>query len=923
MRPLKLTMSAFGPYAGQVQLDLDRLGDSGLYLICGDTGAGKTTIFDAITYALYGEASGETRKSNMFRSHYAKPETPTFVELLFLCRGQEYRIRRNPAYQRPKQRGEGVTTATADAELEFPDGNVLTKAGEVTREVEELLGIDKGQFVQIAMIAQGDFQRLLTAETKDRQEIFRKLFGTEKYQRLQERLGAEKRALEGSYRALRQGIDQYLDQISFQEDSPHAFDVQAAKEGRLPTGEVIALLDKLLAAGRDSLTKRSEQEQTLAKQIAALNQRIGEGKRLEEGRKELRLKQTALETLLPRLEEAKKNRQVAKERLPERTELFEKAVKLKAELSDYDDLEAHRTRHEKLTRKVGAAKAEIEEAEKAIGGRQQELLGLKQEQEALSDRGAKLEKAKAELEKLQGLMETLSALQGELRALEQTEQAWEAAKEKYLALQKSADDAKALAGRKSRAFLDAQAGILAKELQPGLPCPVCGALEHPSPAAVAEEVPSQDEVERLQRQADQAQENAQEASKRAGDLKAKAESGRESLLKQAQKIIASVTVETLAENIAQETAALAERFAEIERSKKDAERGVARLEELKQRVPGAEAALKQEETRLQQGKTDLSALEQEEKLLAQQISELRAGLAYPGKPEAEAAVAAWEKTVKEIDAKNAEAETTLQEAEDRQKETMASIDTLQKQLEGSDAIDLSALEVEKAAFEEEQRQAQKQIGVLNSQIGWNDGLRKKLAESSGELSVLEKRLTWLGALSDTANGTLSGQQKLMLETFVQATYFDRVLHKSNLRLMAMSRGQYELRRHDEPADLRSQTGLDLDVVDHYNGSKRSVKTLSGGETFLASLSLALGLADEIQSSAKGGGVQLDTMFVDEGFGSLDDDALRQALDVLSSLSEGHRLVGIISHVSELKEKIDRQIVVKKHRNEGSQATIVC
>ena len=923
MRPLKLTMSAFGPYAGQVVLDLDKLGDSGLYLICGDTGAGKTTIFDAITFALYGEASGETRRSNMFRSNYAKPEIPTFVELTFLCRGQKYRIRRNPAYQRPKQRGEGVTTAAADAELEFPNGRVLSKPGEVTREVEELLGIDKGQFVQIAMIAQGEFQRLLTAETKDRQEIFRKLFNTEKFQDLQERLGVEKRGLESGYRALRQGIDQYLDQISCREDSPHAKDVQAAKEGKLPAEEVIALLDTLLAADQKELSELTETEQKLAGQIAELHQRAGEGKRLEESKKELCLKQEELKTLLPRLEAAKDSHQSAKERLPERNELFEKAIKLEAELPDYDELEARRARQAELVKKIEAGKAEIEESEHEIGGRQKELLALKQEQEVLSDCGVKLEKAKAELEKLKDAEDALNALQSDLNALELTERAWETAKEEYLVLQQAADAAKELANQKSRAFLDAQAGILAKDLRPGLPCPVCGSPEHPDPASVTDEVPGQEDVERLQTQAEQAQEKAQAASKQAGGLKAKAESGREALLKQARKLAADVTPETLAEQIARETAALAEQIAEAACKKEDAAQGAARLEELKQRIPDAEDTLKQEESRLQQAKNEISALEQEEKLVTQQIAELRAGLAYPGKREAEQAAANWKKAVEEIDGRIQETEQLLQQAEARQRELAASIDTLQKQLDGTEQIDLNALETETAAFEEEQRQAQKQIGALNSQIGWNGGLRKKLAESSGKLTALEARLIWLSALSDTANGSLSGRQKLMLETFVQAAYFDRVLQKANLRLMAMSRGQYELRRHEEAADLRSQMGLELDVVDHYNGSKRSVRTLSGGETFLASLSLALGLADEIQSSAKGGGVQLDTMFVDEGFGSLDDEALRQALDVLSGLSEGHRLVGIISHVSELKEKIDRQIVVKKHRNEGSQALIIC
>ena len=922
MRPLKLTMSAFGPYAGEVTLELGRLGDSGLYLICGDTGAGKTTIFDAITYALYGKASGEIRDANMFRSQYAKPETPTFVELSFLCRGKEYRVRRSPAYQRPKQRGEGFTTVSSSAELERPDGSLVTKETEVTREVEELLGIDKGQFVQTTMIAQGEFRKLLTADTKERQKIFRTLFGTEKFLDLQDRLSEKKSALKSSRDSLRQEIDKEIQGISCEEDSTHFPEVQAAKEGLLPAEECLSLLDVLLEEDENARQEAEQEEKKLSEQIDVLQQKIGAGRELEKSQKELAVQQKEWEDLLPRIAEAKAERETSRARAPESRELREKAVKLEQELSRYDELNEKLNSRNQVSRAVEEKKEEIEESTDKIEEKRQELEALKEEREDLSDCGVKLEKAKSALEQLKRAGEALNDLKNDWNALEKAEQAQAEAARIYLVLREKAEQAVSLADRKNRAFLDAQAGILAKGLLPGQPCPVCGSTEHPHPAAVAEEVPDQQEVEELQRKAEAAESEARTASEKAGSLKAAADNRKETLLKNAVKIIPGVTEETLPERLLRETESQRAEFAQAERQREEAERQVDRWEEVKGLIPVLEGELKQREEILHQTKTVISALEQEEKSVTARIEELRKGLAYPGKREAEQAIASWNETAGEIDAREQETEERLRQVLQRQTGLAGSIEVLKKQLTGKEQADLAALEEENSSLQEKKLTAQKRRSLLNVRLFQYDDLRKKLGENMEALRALDRRLTWLGALSDTANGNLTGQQRLMLETFVQAAYFDRVLDKANIRLLKMSDRQYELRRREENG-LRGKTGLDLDVLDHYSGTRREVKTLSGGELFKASLSLALGLADEIQSSLKGGGVQLDTLFVDEGFGSLDDDSRRLAMQVLSSLSEGRRLVGIISHVAELKEEIDRQIVVKKNRTGGSTATVVC
>lgn len=922
MRPIKLTMSAFGPYAGQETLELDKLGQSGLYLICGDTGAGKTTIFDAITFALYGEASGGVRVSDMFRSNYAKPETPTYVELVFSCQGEEYRIRRSPTYRRPKQRGVGTAESKAEAALECPNGTIISKTKEVTRAVEELLGIDRNQFVQIAMIAQGEFQRLLTVDTRDRREIFRKLFNTTNYQQLQERLGEEKRALAEECKSLRHGVDQHIGEISCAEESARWPDVEAARAGTMPVGQVMELLEALIKDDNASAETLVKQQQELSDQISALDQKIGQVQELETCKKDLAKAQETLKETGPLLERAEKAHQSARDRKGERDELQAKVITLKDALPRYSKLDELQSENSKAQSDLEEKQEENEQKKHEIDQLQNDIKTMKSEQESLADSGVDVERLNAEAEKLQETSRQLNDLKAALTDLERLQTRWDKAKKEYQSLQEKAEAAERIWQQKNRAFLDAQAGFLAQSLQPGQPCPVCGALEHPCPATSATEAPDRDEVERLQELADQAQKEAQKASEEAGNLKTKWETQEESLINHAQKLLAEIEQATLAERMEQEISAQNERANQIQIALKTAEEGKVRLEQLKKTLPQQEEKLRQLQEVFQTNEKDISAFNKKKELLTKQLEELAKGLPYPSKQEADTAISVWEKTIGEIDKQVEETANTLQTTQEQQKAAQTTIKTLLQRLDGKEDMDGNALLEQRTALSDQQTEVQKWQQALATQIKQNSDILRKLSQKSDELAEYEAKLMWLGNLADTANGSLSGQQKLMLETFVQAAYFDRVLSKANLRLMVMSGGQYELRRHQEATDLRSQTGLDLDVIDHYNGSLRSVRTLSGGESFKASLSLALGLADEIQSSAKGGGVQLDTMFVDEGFGSLDDNSLQQALQVLNSLSEGRRLVGIISHVSELKEKIERQIVVKKSRGEGSRTTLI-
>lgn len=923
MRPIKLTMSAFGPYANQTVLDLDKLGENGLYLICGDTGAGKTTIFDAIAFALYGAASGEVREdSRMFRSSYATSETPTRVELTFLCRGKEYTVRRSPAYQRPKQRGDGFTESLAEAELICPDGRIITKTKEVTQAVEELLGIDRKQFSQIAMIAQGEFQKLLTTETQNRREIFRKLFQTDNYQKLQDRLNEARKSLENDCKGLENSRKQYIDGINCTEEDVHWPEVETAKAGTMPVGQIVTLLETMIDEAEKSSADLAGKADHLNDEIGRINQQIGEGKSIKNNRKKLAKEQQTQLDLVPELEKVEQAFREANSRLDEKEDLNTKTIQLEQILPQYAKLDELRRQQKQADDEKESNQCEYEQLSLYISDKRDTLDEAKKEQESLESAEVEKERAEGKNKTLQQVSEALKNLKDALAELEKLKEQHERAVQKYGPLRDEAEKAEVLWQQKNRNFLDAQAGILAQTLQEGQPCPVCGSLEHPHPTVVATEVPDREEVERLRKRASKASQDASEASETAGNLKAKLEAEEKAFTQQAEKFLPEIDWATLPERIEHEIAEQGEKTALAQEELKKAEGKAARFAELKELIPAQETDLEKKEEEVGKIRVAIESFKTEAEGLSRQIQDMEKGLDYPDEQTAKAKLEQWNKTMGEIDAQIQDAADKRDKVLEKQQATQAAINALVEQLQDKPEIDVAALENELDELNIKQKGLREQQEALSHQKKQNADILQHLNQLNGELASKEAMRVWLGSLADTANGTLTGQQKLMLETFVQAVYFDRVLNKANLRLMSMSGGQYELRRHVEVTDLRSQAGLDLDVIDHYNGSLRSVKTLSGGESFKASLSLALGLADEIQSSIKGGGVQLDTMFVDEGFGSLDSDSLQQALQVLNGLSEGHRLVGIISHVSDLKDKIDKRIVVKKNRDQGSQAVIV-
>ena len=560
------------------------------------------------------------------------------MELVFEYRGQEYTVKRNPEYTRQKERGTGTTTEKQNAELTLPDGSVITKQRDVDAKIQVILGLNREQFSQIAMIAQGDFQKLLTAKTKDRIDIFRKLFKTEVFDKLQRSLQAQVKAFEGDYAQAHKQIIEYARDIKADVDCEQADLVESARQGALPHDEILRLLESLIAT-------EIEKEKEVTEQITLIGKEENE-----------------------------------------------------------------------LHGQVDAIKIQID--------------------------------------------------------------------------------------------------ILAK-----------------------------------------------------------------------QKIRKAALEDTI--------------------------------------IPGKQGELGKASEAVSASEKELQDLNRQLAVEQERIDSLQKQLTFSSKEEAAEELKRIREKVISIENQIESAEKALNESKVKEAELSGTIKALAERLSGAEEADLKALEEENTELNARKEARNRELQRVQVARSVNESLHQKIGSTIAKLGDLQGKLTWMKSLSDTANGKLVGKDNILLETYVQMTYFDRIISRANVHLSRMSSGKYDLKRHiptSEDKTGNAQIGLDLDVVDHYNGSERSVKTLSGGETFIASLSLALGLSEEIQASA--GGIQLDTMFVDEGFGSLDEDTLNQAMSALTSLSDGHRLIGIISHVAELKSRIEKQIIVKKERSGGSSATIV-
>ena len=919
MRPLKLTISGFGPYASTQELDFSRLGTGGLYLITGDTGAGKTTIFDAITYALFGEASGDSRDASMLRSKYAAPDTPTYVELTFDYGGKSYQVKRSPEYTRAKTRGTGNTKQAATAELIYPDGNVVTKLKEVNTAIRDIIGLTRAQFSQIAMISQGDFRKLLQAGTEERQKIFRDIFRTKFYDLLQSKLKENVLAVGREKDEISRSIGQYMRSVTCKEDSVYSPDAEKARAGQLPMAGFQKVLEAILEEDADTQKQLDSDLDAVEKELDAVKEQLTKAEACQKAKTELFGKQEQERALSTQLQEAKGAKDAAKDTEPQQRELTNRLAQWELLLPKYDDLNT-------LEAKLTTAKKDLADAMRKRETAQALQAQLNVEIQSLKEEHSQLSSAEAQKERLSNQLGNASDRKEKFTKLLSEIKDFNAEQEKLNELQQAFQAALATSSRflqvyndKNTAFLREQAGMMASNLEEGKPCPVCGSIHHPVLAALSQDAPSEADVKHAKKKYEDADKETQLASQKASKQNGTVETAREALLKTISDLLPGTSLEEASAAAEKNANALQEEIDGLKKELAEMGKSIQRKQELDTQIPGKEKKYQEAANDYTDADTEIKVLSGSIDTLETRIAELRSELPFPDKAAAKAQQEADREQLDKLKQAQAEANEKYSASDKELTVVQSAITQLSQRLADQPEWDTEALNEQKEALTLRKTELRNAQGNVSYRITANTGARDHIAAQASTLADLEQQYAWMKALSDTANGDVSGKQKIKLETYIQGAYFDQILMRANIRLQKMSGGQYDLKRRDTVDGYKSQSGLELDIVDHINASERSVNTLSGGESFLASLALALGLSDEVQMST---GIRLDTLFVDEGFGSLDPEALNKAYNTLASLTEGNRLVGIISHVAELKERIDRQIVVSKKPSGGSTAEII-
>lgn len=1036
MKPTKLIISAFGPYANEVEIDFSQLGGKGLFLITGNTGAGKTTIFDAICFALYGKASGPNRTGEMMRSQFAPSDIPTFVKLTFTHASKEYTITRNPEYQRPKKRGTGTTTQTADASLDLPTGKVVTGMNEVSDYVKTILGLDCNQFKQIAMIAQGDFLKLLLAGSDERGDIFRKIFNTSIYQNLQEKLRRMTKQKEEERTHTLFMLDKGVNDIIPNENSADEWNILKASY-EYKADEIIEFLTTLVTSQQAKLTQLEQKKTKLQQQHlqAQKNLEIAENnnRQLDEYKKaqnelknllalkdskkaqsertafakqlqkklvpefteydkikaeyrsacgELESKKQAIENCKQQHTKAQLAVTQSKQQEPKKEACKEQAVKLTQQQESYDKLDTLNNEITLLTSDVEKLKNNLTDLNKAKDDCTVKLKKTTEYIEQNANASALCEQAKAELTANQKKKDDIQRLSKLFDAKNENRRKW---RDQYKKLEQQdkicTTTAKDYENAESKFYM-AQAGMLAQKLEDGKRCPVCGSIVHPFPAQQEPDVLTKEELDELKSKLENYRTERSNLSSDIGVLNSEFNTINENIEDYSQQLnIKAIDLPDLPKMLLQCNnieSQLNSKIAQLENT-------LVLLEKAKKQQKTAEEKLTTVTTQLQSAEVEKGRLEASLSEKTKQYSQLKAQLQYSSKAELLAKVKALkdeaDKIEKEIETSKSTLETVIKTLSALEGEysqlTIKCRQSHEKAIAQAERIQLVMKELGLANREDYENKKMTEPEIAESEKDL-ESYKQNLAKAESRTAVYEKSLkgieyadiiklkadceeintlckniekvyltnhtqlknnqtnvknitqayktlekqteicVMLKNLSDTANGSLIGKEKIAFEQYIQGAYFQQIIAQANVRLSKMSAQRYELVHRTQSTNGR-KAGLELDVLDHYTNNIRSVKSLSGGESFKASLAMALGLSDVIQQQA--GGIQIDAMFVDEGFGSLDDESLNTAIAVLNQLTNGNRLVGIISHVNELKSSIDSKIIVKSSPS-GSSATVV-
>lgn len=1054
MRPIRLVMSAFGPYAKLQEIDFSRLNEQ-IFVISGPTGAGKTTIFDAISYALFGEASGSSRDKDSLRSDFSAPETETFVELEFILRGERYTIKRSPQQQQKKQRGDGFTVKNADAQLEMPDGQLITRISAVDEKITELMGINKSQFKQIVMLPQGEFRKLLEAESNERELIFRKIFGTEAYALIQQKLDYKKKDLARAIHDLKLQLNTHIKHVEcgqsetlskLQSDTyinvPMFVELLEAQckqeEGELADLKLkLSQLQKLQSDKKEQLVKdietnrQFEEVEQLQKEQVDQEHRKAEydakQHELDYAQKALSVVEidesvealkVAIKAKTEQLILAQQEKQQKQQELVDKEQLLQKAneaephikqleieqARLKgmiAKVSDYEKntllYKEYGTKLHTLSDKLTKCHSDLEASKNDKKQLELDLKNILLQEKEFERHEGEIQQLKNSVDSLSGLrqlakrqLDFLSSFEQKQNEFNSFEQGFIQYRTNYLDIEDS--------------YLKGQAGLLSRGLKPNTPCPVCGSTEHPMPAKVSQSMPDEHQLKATKAELDKLTSERTALLNEISVIKGNIESNEVELLTKSEQFSANEQLNQHAQPItclkaeqlrnvsdikAFESAVIEEgtQLCNIIRDKQEQQKvkrasimkrpdieqklqqheNIAKQFEgaikdgqkqeikysqefarLKEWLQGVDADIPEEirtsaklNTRLNSIGEQISALEKKKKDAQQAFdaareqlnaATLNAATRQEGLNNASEDLKRSTNRLGELlkqagfadylqyrECRRSQQSIEMLKAEilkynERVNELNTLIKKLQEQIAGKSYVDITEKQQELTNLEIQVNAVQESQTLIVSRLMNNKKILSNIKLVNAQLEKQEAQQKTIVHMANIANG--DNAEKITFERYVLAAYFDEIITAANLRLERMTGSRYQLKRKEERGKGRAQQGLELEVFDNYTGKSRHVKTLSGGEGFKASLSLALGLADVVQSYS--GGISLDTLFVDEGFGTLDPESLDSAINCLIDLQKSGRLVGVISHVAEIKERI-RNVLQITAEKEGSFA----
>ena len=862
MRPIELEMTAFGPYAGTERIDFTAFGGSCLFLVTGDTGAGKTSVFDAVSFALYGEASGRTRETKSFHSDFASRGAETSVKLEFAHDGKTYTVVRSPAYMVPKRDGSGERLHPASAEMECDDGRSWGSVREVNQAVPEIIGLTADQYAQVVMIAQGEFQKILLAKSEERRVLLSKLFGTQIYQEIQLRLKTMNSECQAAVREACQRYDVACARIHYGSDWDAQLKQRIASPER--ADEAAELLEEMLKADEQAHGALTREIQDLRASNARLREQLAGAEKQNQGLKKLKDALEAQTVLQTRAQEVR-----AMER---ELEAAERAERL-------NTMERLCQRESEELRRVQTALAQGEAEVKRLS---QTHADAQTRFQAVAQNREKSEEIARRLERLNQLLPKMQQAQ---RAQGEAERTAAEAARAIAAQQRQAAEYERL----HALYLMDQSGILADELRPGAPCPVCGSLEHPAPAAHIEAAPDKAQVDAAAEQRDAASARAETAAQASGA---------------ARERLQAILQELEEARLIRDGSSLAQSEqlwrAKGEELRRQAEALKAEFETADAQLRRAESALAQAQARREAAAADVSARHERE---AQARNNYLNGLGDLG-----FADEAQYRAARRSDAQRGQLRREIAGYQVQVQANAAQLQDLSEMWGGREAVDVQGLRGELDLCESRLKEKDGAEHALLNRCEQNRLALDAIRQCQRALMERQRRFGEVNVLYQTVSGQLGGANKLPLENYILQYYFLRVIAAANRRLERISDGRYYLRSKVESVG-NTKSGLGLKVLDVNTNREREVSSLSGGETFVASLSLALGFADVVQ--AESGSARVEAMFIDEGFGSLDEDTLRRAMAALENLTGGNRLVGVISHVAQLRDYIEPRIYIEK------------